>query len=290
MPLAARLVRAALSATGAVAPPLAARAATSLFHRPLSRLPLRPVEEPVLRRATQDVLQVNGRPVVVHTWGDGTRPVLLVHGWKSRAACFTALADALAARGFTPVAFDAPAHGASGGATSTILDFRAIMLALHARHGRFAAVVGHSVGALGTCFALREGLTADRLVTISAPATFPHLFDSFCALTGVRDSAKPALRRSFERRLFPGEHDIWERFSATHRPEQLTLPLMVVHDREDRAIPFAQAERLVAAYADRADLFVTQGLGHRRILSDPRVVEAVLAFTTAGEQASHPAA
>ncbi|MFI7277384.1 alpha/beta fold hydrolase [Streptomyces sp. NPDC049879] len=290
MPLATRLVRAAVGVTGRVAPSLAARAVVPFFSRPLARLPLSRDETAVLALAAQDVIQVGGHPVTVHTWGDGARPVLMVHGWKSRAACFSAFVAPLVARGFTPVAFDAPGHGASGGRASTILDYVRAAELLHARHGRFAAVVGHSVGGLGAFLALRGRVTADRLVTVSTPSSFPHVVDSFCAMTGVGETVKPALRRTLERRLFPGEVDLWNRFSPVHRPEQLRLPVLAVHDRRDRAVPFGEAERLVAAYADRADLFATDGLGHRRILADPGVVEAVLAFAAAGGHAPDLAA
>ncbi len=39
-----------------------------------------------------------------------------------------------------------------------------------------------------------------------------------------------------------------------------------------------QAYRLKAAYGDRLDLLVTRGLGHRRILADPAVIDNAIGF------------
>jgi hypothetical protein len=50
-------------------------------------------------------------------------------------------------------------------------------------------------------------------------------------------------------------------------------------------VDVGQARRIAAAYAGRARLVTTRGLGHRRILGDPEVVETVLDFVTDGRRA-----
>lgn len=57
--------------------------------------------------------------------------------------------------------------------------------------------------------------------------------------------------------------------------------LLVIHDRDDREVPFAHGERLVDAWREGA-LHPTTGLGHRRILRDERVIADVVAFTGIG--------
>lgn len=284
-----RLARTALTGLARVAPRAAAAVAVPLFTRPAARGPLRPAEEPVMRQATGHRLSVNGKPVAVYAWGDGTRPVLLMHGWRSRASRFSPLVTALLGRGYSPVAFDAPGHGDSGGRSTTILEYRDIARLLHARHGRFAALVGHSVGGAAAFFALREQPLADRLVSIAAPADLDSVVAQFCRQWGAGPRAEAAARRRIERRVFPGEEDIWRRFSATHRPGDLTLPILVVHDDADEVIAPGQARRIATAHGQQADLIATRGLGHRRILADPGVIDAVLAFAAATEPAGQPA-
>src|SRR3954454_5387191 len=106
-----RLVGTALNAAVLPAPRLAGRAAYELFRSTRGRAPIRPEEAEVDRRATLHYLVVNGRDVATYRWGDGARPVLLVHGWQSRASRFAALVTALLEHGYSPVSYDAPGHG-----------------------------------------------------------------------------------------------------------------------------------------------------------------------------------
>jgi len=51
-------------------------------------------------------------------------------------------------------------------------------------------------------------------------------------------------------------------------------PTLIVHDRADRAAPHAAGEGLARALTG-ARLMTTEGLGHRRVLSDASVIDAV---------------
>ncbi len=150
-------------------------------------------------------LRVRGKEVVTYAWGDGRRPVLLVHGWSSRASRLGAFAEALLARGYNPVAFDAPGHGESPGRASNIVEYREIIRRLHARHGDFDAVVAHSFGALASLFALRDGVRTARFVGIGAVGSFTYLATGFQGLLGVDERVVRVLRGHVERRLAPGE-------------------------------------------------------------------------------------
>ena len=57
----------------------------------------------------------------------------------------------------------------------------------------------------------------------------------------------------------------------------LEKPLLVIHDVDDREVPFATAEQWVNNSRD-ARLSRTTGLGHRRILRDPEVIAQAVAF------------
>ena len=69
-----------------------------------------------------------------------------------------------------------------------------------------------------------------------------------------------------------------EEFDARVQAAHLDpVPTLVVHDRADRQTPYADAVGLVEALP-QAELVTTDGLGHRRILHDPGVVAATVAF------------
>ncbi|MGW2514318.1 alpha/beta fold hydrolase [Streptomyces scopuliridis] len=271
-------LRTTLNTTSFLAPRLAGRAALAISLRPAGRSRLRPGESELLADARIGQLTVNGKSVVTHQWGDGSRPVLLLHGWESRASRLGAFVTALREQGYSPVAFDAPAHGASSGRDTSIVEYREIIRQLYAEHGRFEAVIAHSFGVLATFFALRDGVEARRVVGIGGVAEFDWIIDAFRTVLGLRARIARDMRGHVERVMLPGEPDVWRRFNATHRPEEIGVPVLLFHDEHDDRVPLGQSRALVRAYGEGARLVVTRGLGHRRILGDPEVVAAAVDF------------
>ncbi len=276
------LIRTTLNAASLAAPGLAGRAAFELYRHPLRRGRVRTREREVHDRAATRTLRHRGEPVVVHRWGDGTRPVLLMHGWQSRASRFADFVPRLRALGLTAVGYDAPGHGDSGGRTATVLDHRAIALRLQEEYGAFEAVIAHSLGVNAAFLALREGLEAGRLAALAGVGEVSWLPAGFCARLGLNATVERELRRRAESgAMFPGVTDVRAHFDAARGPEEIALPILVVHDEDDDVVPFAQARRLRAAYGDRLELLATRGLGHRRILTEPTVIDHVIGFLSA---------
>jgi hypothetical protein len=256
-----------------------------LFRRPQGRSRPRPDERAVIDSARTGELDVDGRTVVTYSWGDGERPVLLVHGWESRASRYAKLVTRLVELGHSPVSFDAPGHGESEGDTTTLLEYRAVIDRLHRSHGDFVAVVGHSFGVLASFLSLSGGVRGERMVAISSVPDFGYLVDSFCAHLGLEPHRENELRHRLERDLYPGE-DMWTRFSVLHLASRLPVPLLVVHDENDEAVGAEQAERIAGALGGRARLVVTRRLGHRLILGAPRVVDEIARFVTGEDPAA----
>ncbi|MGW2546357.1 alpha/beta hydrolase [Kitasatospora sp. NPDC001574] len=277
------LIRTTLNAASKAAPRLAGRAAFELYRHPVRRGRVRTREREVHDRAVTETLTVGGERVVVHRWGDGARPVLLLHGWQSRASRFADFVPRLNALGLTPIAFDAPGHGDSGGRTTTVPGYRDIALRLQERHGDFEAVVAHSLGVNAAFLALRSGLRAGRLVAVAGVAEVSYLPAAFCARLGLNATVEAEVGRRVESgAMFPGVTDVAAHFDAARNPEEIGLPILVAHDEDDDVVPFGHARRLAAAYGDRLELLVTRGLGHRRILTEPAVIDNVVGFLTAG--------
>ncbi|MGW4897999.1 alpha/beta hydrolase [Kitasatospora sp. NPDC004240] len=280
------LIRPALNTTALVAPRLAGRLAFELFKHPVRRGRVRGAERELHEGAVTEEITVNGKRVVTYRWGDGARPVLLVHGWQSRASRFAAFVPRLRALGLSPVSFDAPGHGGSGGRATTILEVRDIIRRLHRRYGDFESVIAHSFGVTCAFLALRGGVRAGRLVAVAGVAEFGYLPSEFCAQLGLSARIERELNHRIERVLFAdtpqreGIGSIWEHFDAAHRPEDVGLPILVVHDEDDDVVRLDQAHRLKAAYGERLDLLVTRGLGHRRVLGEPTVVDNAIGFLT----------
>lgn len=206
------------------------------------------------------------------------RPIaLLVHGWGGRAADLTPLASPLVAAGFDVVAFDGPGHGGSPGRSTNLPRMGAALLAVEEAVGVAAALVGHSFGGLIASYAAAGRFlptrrsSAQRLAVIGAPNSAADLTRRFAATVGLADRS----RRALDGRLLEVAGAPPEAFSTAAFVGAFGGQSLVVHDRDDREVPFADGE----ANGRHATHFLpTSGLGHRRILRDASVVERVVAF------------
>ncbi|WP_028813716.1 alpha/beta hydrolase [Streptomyces flavidovirens] len=274
----APLAGAVLNALSRPAPGLAGRAAFVLFCHPLRRGKVLPRERAVHERAVTEELTVNGKRVRVYRWGTGERPVLMLHGWQSRASRYAAFVPRLQTLGLTPVSFDAPGHGGSAGRSTTILEYREIIRQLQDRYGAFHSMIAHSLGATSALLALRGGIKAGRLVTVAAVKDFDHLPDEFVRILRLRPGLRRDLRDRIEHQLFAEVSHPWELFDATRGPTGIDVPMRIIHDKDDDMVPVEQAYALKAAYGDRAELVVTAGLGHRKVLGEAAVIDSAVDF------------
>ncbi len=249
---------------------------------PLDRLPVPPPGEEV-------GVELDGRRLRATAWGAGPL-VLLLHGWGGRSEQLGAFVAPLVAAGHRVVALDAPGHGRSGpgelgGRRSTVPEFAAALRAAAAQHGRLPgerngrphAVVAHSFGAAAVGHAVRGGLRPGRLVLLAPMGDPRRAFAGFVA----RLELGPRVRAGLERRAVRTAGLPWEAFDLPATALSTTVPpTLVVHDHGDREVGFRDGQETARAWPG-ARLLATEGLGHRRLLRDPAVVEEVVAFVAA---------
>lgn len=206
-------------------------------------------------------------------WGDKGPAILLVHGWGGRGSQMAAFAPSLAAAGFQVFTFDGPAHGDSPGKSTTIGEFLMRLFEIEQHVGGFHAIVAHSFGAAVSAFAVSKGLSVNRLALIACPCSMQKRFDQFTHFLKLSPRAAAIFQQLTENRAGIRATDI--RIDALDAKRQANT--LLAHDRDDREIAFSEAEML-ASHWPGAHLFVTEGLGHRRILRAPAVIDAVRAF------------
>jgi pimeloyl-ACP methyl ester carboxylesterase len=270
---AARAIGATLRLTERLVPALGTRATLRLFFTPLPWKFAARRPPPTPWRVTHWPFE--GVRLAMHRRADvapGRPVVLLVHGWAGSAAQMRRLADALAAQGLDPVMLDLPAHGHSGGWRSTLPQFARAVFAAASRLGPLHGVVAHSLGALATLHAAARGLPVRRLALIAPSAPPAQFIDWFAGSFGLSPGLGERMRAQIERR----EGVPLSEYEPAWLGLRVAQPSLLLHDEADRIAPFAASRRLAAALRD-ARLEPCQGLGHRRILDDDGVADAVAA-------------
>jgi pimeloyl-ACP methyl ester carboxylesterase len=269
------MLRAGFSLGGCFAPLQTAERAARLFATPYdsSRSRARAVradDEMQLREVT-----AGEQTIATYVWGDPEREpyALLVHGWSSFGLRFLPWVSRLRQAGLAVVAFDQPGHGCSTGELCTLPDFINTIHAIGRRYGNAALAVGHSLGGAAVTLAQGESWHAERVVVIAPPADMAAQAERFMRHVGLGEHLREPFFGWHERTTGVNVHDLEVR---RHLPA-LGLPCLIVHDLDDREVPWGDGE-LYARHWHNARLLTTQGLGHHRVLDAPSVIEAVLAF------------
>lgn len=275
-----RAVRVGLRLLSFVAPRAASRGAASLFLRPRRR-PTRPPEVPNLHARPFAIGEGEAR-VQCWSWGAEDQPtVLLVHGWEGHSGQLARFIPPLLERGFRVVAFDLPAHGHSAGRSTHLVDGYHTLLRIGATLGPLHGVIAHSFGASVTILALAHGLVAKRVALFAATAD-PMLFiERLGSALGLSPRRLDGVLVDLRRRVGADLRDLDLRTQA----RRIDVPALVLHDREDTEVPLAHGEAIVEAWRG-ARLETLEGLGHWRVLKDPKSIALAVDFVTGDARAT----
>lgn len=171
---------------------------------------------------------------------------------------------------------DAGQHGAE---SSDAVELAQALDAVAAEFGPAHTILAHSLGALATLLALRDGwFTSERLVLIAPVDGVPWFTAYFRRLLGFRDRTERHTERRIEARTGypPAELETLLLAVEVAGPE-----LLVVQDLDDRSPGIGIASELAASWPG-ARYVGTRGLGHNRVLADRGVIEAVTRFVQGG--------
>lgn len=221
-----------------------------------------------LYNAHAGLLQLEGQALSTWHWGIEGPRVMLVHGWESRSTHWHAWVPALLAAGFRVSALDLPAHGHSSGSTTDVIQSGRAMLAFARQLGAVHGVVAHSMGSAASLYAFAHGMAVRASVHLSGPASVRRVLQSAARAGGLDAQGTMALLHAFEQRT--GQPlDEMELPALAHG---LRHPALIAHDPADREVPFSESRQLAGVWP-QARLLEAPGLGHRRILRDPKIIE-----------------
>jgi alpha-beta hydrolase superfamily lysophospholipase len=269
-----------------------------------------------LGMAFEDVSVPTADGLILPGWfiaapGGGSGPgVALVHGWESARDRLLPMVRFLHAAGFHCLAADVRGHGANAAETLPITagefgaDALAAWRALDARpEVTSAAILGHSMGAVGAILAAAAEPRIAAVVATSTPADpwrltrqtfrlarlpFPDVIAYPLAWLTTRVYLRPRGHRSSE-------------ISATGALARIGAPVLLIHGTEDAVVPVRHIDRLAAVAGKPGagkpgapiELLVIEGGQHSWLYEFPiyrRTVAAFLARTLGGPLAPDEAA
>ena len=253
---------------------LATQLALYLFFRP-QRFK-RPVREQVMHEhALQTSCYVPEIDKVIQVFrfaGKGPK-VLLLHGWSGRGTQLFAFADELRKSNAEVVTFDMPAHGQSLGNKTNIVELVACIKEVHAKYGPFDHAIAHSMGSMALLRALRDGILMKSVAIIGSGDKIRNVFYRFSEQLQFSDKVTEQMIQAVEKKFGMN----LESYSSSMSLEHLEMPLLIVHDKDDKETPFVYSKDL-HEIANNSELLLTSGLGHHRILRDSKTVQHIVQF------------
>ncbi|WP_264537786.1 alpha/beta hydrolase [Flavobacterium sp. N1736] len=248
--------------------------AARLFTTPIKhKLPKRELE--MDRKSIQNTIYIPriDKNIVTYKYGESDRKILLVHGWSGRGTQLFKIADELLKAGYSIVSFDAPAHGKSKGKTTIMSEFIASILEIEKYFGPFEIAIGHSLGGMSVLNAIKDGLHVNKAVIIGSGDIVQDILDDFIAKLGLKQEISERLRDYFEEKYHVKMND----FSAYKSALKIQIPVLVIHDNDDPEVP-VKAGIHIHNQLKNGTLYLTDGLGHRKILGNQNVIKKILEF------------
>lgn len=255
-----------------ISPKLAAKLALKLFSHP--RRKPRSDEEMEFLTTGKEVTFKSQRKASV--WGKDNDPVIwLLHGWESRGSTFYKLIPLLLEKGHQVIAWDGPAHGASPGDSTHVVDY-AECLSTDMNEGLFAepiAILGHSFGGAALAVLSKIHRLPKKIVIVSAPTQVTGVFSRFCKMIKLSNKASEYFVSQSENNIGQSLLDV----SLVSNDISQTSDTLIIHDKGDEVIPYEDFKVLQETWKS-GKFITTENLRHRLTIKDNKILESIVRF------------
>lgn len=253
---------------------IAAAFALKLFETPIKyKLPKREQKMFEVSHKSKLLLPDCKKEILVYENKFGPKKVLLVHGWNGRGTQLVSIAKMFKEHNYTIVSFDAPGHGKSPKNTTNMKDFIEAIRVLSKKYDGFDVIVGHSLGGMSIMNSLASGIATKKAVIIGSGNKTADITTDFLQSIGMDKKISPLLISLFEHKY----QDTMSNYDVAPKAKKVTLPVLVIHDKNDIDVPYSAAETICENLPD-GTLMLTEGLGHRKILGDEHVIKTIEDF------------
>jgi len=182
------------------------------------------------------------------------------------------IADKLLEKGFMIISFDATAHGTSEGKQSSLLEFIEVIKQVNIDFGPFNSAVGHSLGGMAL-YNTAKYLNLKNFVTIGAADKVSTIFNRFINNLTLKPKIGIKLKELYDKEF---KTDL-ELLTSSKQAQNIKIPVLVIHDSQDGDVAVSCAQN-IRQNLEKGSLFITQGLGHTKILRDKNTMNQVVNF------------
>ncbi|MDX5447414.1 MAG: hypothetical protein LPK47_03460, partial [Bacteroidota bacterium] len=140
--------------------------------------------------------------------------------------------------------------------------------------GPFEIGIAHSIGGAAILNSWSRGKNYEKLVIMGTPSHLSLVIRDFCKRLGLSQERTGSKLIRYMKYRF-GED--FESHSPAILVQRCQAKGLVIHDKDDLDVEWTQGKAIHDSWKDSA-WYMTQGLGHRRILSDPKVMNRIADF------------
>lgn len=214
----------------------------------------------------------------ISLFGEGPNLVIVSHGWADNSSGFEAMIINLLSQGFKVAAIDHIAHGKSAGKQTHLLNFietlNTTVEYFEQREHHIHAIVAHSMGAVATLNLPEDKLANKKLILIATPIHFFELMFEKVSKAGISTKLLTHVLENIGAEF----NRQWQSLCLSQHKGKLSQQIHFIHDKQDRYASYQSLTDYLQTH--KSPLFTTQGLGHRRLLGDTKVIQHITQVIT----------
>ena len=211
-----------------------------------------------LGTAFREEIDYKETSIMTYRWLGNGKKVLLAHGWESNSARWQPLIEQLKKHNYSIIALDAPAHGRSGDKRFTAVQY-AEFIRIVCKKFNPEILIGHSAGGMACAFYQKQNNTPDKesLILLGAPSEFKDVLERYFKMMSYNNRTIEGVYSLIKERFNAEPSE----FSTAKSLENISSKGLIVHDENDRVIPFSDALAINKNYKG-SKLVTTNGYGH----------------------------
>ncbi len=208
------------------------------------------------------------------SWGNGSRKILITHGWGSKAADFTELISALRRLDdLQVIAFDAPGNGSSEGELSNLLLFKQAVKAIITKYGPPDVLIGHSLGGMANIIAVQDlGIKPALVLSLTPLIRLKENFENSMDAANVPKSSQLRFLQCFEEKFgIPASYyNLTERYCL-----DADINHWLAYDKNDLTSTYNFMEEFLNKYPAVKNQNY-EGVGHEKIIKSTQVIDDIV--------------